>query len=745
LLDVNVLAEQLRTPEAALDFVRKRTALEPYSGLMKGSEATLASRGGNSLDRAMLLAALLRRRGLVPLIVHQQSSAESARVLLTEVAAAPTAARLLEDEVSRVLPHGSDIQTSYTEALAATRTEERQLADTAITALSGLADSTGSGDLATTQIAALRERYWVRVQKNGQAQDLDPSGLQEDTGLPVTVFAPGAIDPAVVQTVSLRIVADYVDNGSVRQSEVLHAEMASPDLWKMPLRLTILPATSQTPDGASFVARVALGDKTVGQGTLGVKDTGTPHGNPPAGPLGGVGIFGGALGGLGGGLGGAVANRSTPELGRVRIEFTFSDPNDHPNEVSRVLFDRILTAGGSPVIDTNVSDQIAAIMLLQMWDGVAALGATNPFTVAAATQEWLASYRVLRQAVASGTDETASAASSQPGMSPHILSLLLDSDLFGLDPDINGAKLFIYDDQPRLVFIRHGFLPRDWDDISSGLELREGVDIINSPIKFVGDAKPGRRTLTKWGVMDTALELNFTSADTGMNTYPILQAASDQGIQLVAIGPRHGSLIDGLKIPDALKSVLQTELASGHTALLVPASLVPVDQQRTFAWWKFDTETGYAIGKADLGGAQGMTEYSMLNNLISKYAKVAANLVGNIDRCYMGAIANALAGGGSGAIPVSMDRRIGQALARNAGVPAASDLPDINDSVALHRCIKNAACDALAQLAKIQVKGASRALGWQEAVSESAWIRQLLSKLTTKSAKAATNDVCQKW
>ena len=52
-----------RAPEKLAAWVRDNTALFPYRGALRGPVGTLMDRGGNSLDRSLLLAELLQAIG----------------------------------------------------------------------------------------------------------------------------------------------------------------------------------------------------------------------------------------------------------------------------------------------------------------------------------------------------------------------------------------------------------------------------------------------------------------------------------------------------------------------------------------------------------------------------------------------------------------------------------------------------------------------------------------------------------
>ena len=63
--EVGALAASLgKDPTQAFEFVRDAIGFDPYPGMLRGAEGTLAARAGNAWDRALLLKALLAESGL---------------------------------------------------------------------------------------------------------------------------------------------------------------------------------------------------------------------------------------------------------------------------------------------------------------------------------------------------------------------------------------------------------------------------------------------------------------------------------------------------------------------------------------------------------------------------------------------------------------------------------------------------------------------------------------------------------
>src|SRR5690606_12112593 len=84
--DVETLLDSLDyDAEKIVDFVRHEIAFEQYLGLLRGPEGTLASRSGNALDQAVLLAKLLREAGHDARIARATLDERQARALLEQM------------------------------------------------------------------------------------------------------------------------------------------------------------------------------------------------------------------------------------------------------------------------------------------------------------------------------------------------------------------------------------------------------------------------------------------------------------------------------------------------------------------------------------------------------------------------------------------------------------------------------------------------------------------------------------
>src|SRR5207237_10831197 len=88
--DPKAIVEKVgKEPEKLFEWVRDKTYWVPYQGSLRGPIGVLMDRLGSSLDRALLLAELLRVAGHKVRLAHAELSKEQARELLPKLRPVP--------------------------------------------------------------------------------------------------------------------------------------------------------------------------------------------------------------------------------------------------------------------------------------------------------------------------------------------------------------------------------------------------------------------------------------------------------------------------------------------------------------------------------------------------------------------------------------------------------------------------------------------------------------------------------
>ena len=237
--DVAALAHSLSGPQAAFEYVRDNIALEPYPGVLKGAVATLVTRGGNDVDRALLLAAILAEQGAGDIqIAHGQLSLPQASSLLHQITATPDAIDRIAASLPESVPTPSvDDFRERVLKQAGTIPEaiERnyELVRSSLKA-AGINIRVEGDD---KKVRALQDHYWVRFQQGGKTVELDPSFSTAGFGQSFTsasdTFTPDTTQAELFQKVSFHISADYLQGGKLRSDEVLRGDFrAIRSFWK---------------------------------------------------------------------------------------------------------------------------------------------------------------------------------------------------------------------------------------------------------------------------------------------------------------------------------------------------------------------------------------------------------------------------------------------------------------------------------------------------------------------------------
>jgi hypothetical protein len=651
--DLNSLADSLRKPEAAFEYVRDQIALEPYPGAMKGAAATLVTHGGNDLDRSLLLATVLSAQGVEVQIAHGELTPAQAQSRLLQIEAKPDATELILHSIPRASFASSPPMRQIDAFTAANSQRRAQIIEQNYSLLNSSLKSAKIAiglDQSAAQLKSLQDHYWVRAVVDGKTIDLDPGFEQAEYGRKYADVAEtinlNGLDSARLQTMTLRLVADYLEGGTIKSRNLLESEFNTIDLWGKNIRLAILP-NAATEVANDFRATLSVGDDLAGQQVFQLRVTPV---DKPSGPQGNNSLWGGLVGGTTG------AEAPNPEptgavLARIYLEVDVRGPLLEPSHSRRFILDRLASSGEAARLDPAMTgDDIAGALLTQVWDGAVGVGTIDPLYLAKTTIAWINADIDAQNALIAANPAQEVKPSDLPGplLSPELLTFFLSSGNTEHQIQMQFApQVRAYYQHPRLAFIRRGFAVSDWADASKRVSYREGIDIINSPFGFAGHPEQQTALAMRWGAADTALELRFSlNGGDAFNTLPLMAAANSAKVPMVTIGPAQKAALTSVSVPASIKAALDRDLIDDR-AIVAPEHLIDMNGTHTYGWWSIERDTGYAIGKMELGGAQGLTEYTKLQQTIPKQSYIAGGMMGDILRCYMGGVASVLGGAAS--------------------------------------------------------------------------------------------------
>jgi hypothetical protein len=761
LVEVDALARVVTTPQAAFEFVRDQIAFEPYPGILKGARGTLVTRGGNALDRALLLAAILERNGTTARIAHGRLAPDQAGNLLREAAASPGATERMLSTLEGARPafsptaHQQEIASAVKHGAGEIGRMLRDAVERESPVILAAAKKVGAGraDRANQRQAELvADHYWVQATIADRVVDLDPSlkgnGFDQKLTAASDVVEPSALSGDLYQRLRFRVVGDYIDAGHIRSTDVLSRDFKAVDLFGRNIRVAIGPLTPRT-DEATFQALLAVGDdKTTGQefrlsGEAAGSNASAQSGSPD---LGADSAAGGLLGGMSGtestarpsAKPQAPGSRAGPVLGRLYVEVTSSGPHLVDAHDERVVMDRLDGSGATPRLDAALAgDEVVRALLVQAWDGAISIGSNNAVFVLGTQMETLKAQESMEERVRARLylgESFGVGDLPAPVLSANLINFFFCSDVVRLLlGKAHGGAATSYYERPRVAFLRHGFQVGDWGQPQGEHRFAEGIDLINAPFQFVGAGEDATRTAVESGVADTALEAFFVRGGAPFNTLPLAAAAVAQNVRMMTVAPGDRRALEGLAIPAAIRGVLEKELARGQ-ALIVPAGLVRLNGVQTFGWWSIDPGTSLALGKMELGGAQGMVEVTKINERVEKWTEILTKFYGGLLKCYFKALGDNL-----GAMDTLKTFHV------KHGAPGESPMPDTD---ALADCVIAQTCDTIAEiLAEAAIapafakEGEALVRPLQEIITE--WIGEQAAKKAQGLVKDAAAKACE--
>ena len=713
LVDVATLARTLAAPESAFAYVRDRIAFEPYPGVMKGAAGTLVSRGGNSIDRSLLLAALLARNGVTAKIAHGPMPRARAAALLQQIRSTPDAVEQIARMLPRPLP-AAKVDARQQQAMTSLQSEadargrtHRAAAEASVGVVRASLQKAGlpiGQDREDAQLTVLQDHFWVQASIGGQTVDLDPSfgtaDMNQRFAEPVEIHDPAGLPAALYQRVGIRAVADFLDNGTITSRELVKTDARAIDLLGENIRVTVEPQSLSRGQN-DFAVTVTMGRAAPVARAFQLRSAGTP---PTASGAGGLfGAFGGGAPPPEKSANSTVQNPNAAVLVRLAIELTTSAPILGEARYRRVVMDRL--QGDRQTLRLQVGmedDDSVRTLLCQVWDGAISVGASHPLQMFMHQLQTLKAQQTMTERALAGVylgQPVAPEHLAPPQLPTQLVEFFFYSSLtHHLIAIADAPRVRQYQMRPRLAFFRHGVVVHDWSKPGVSRRFQDSIDLINLPYGFVGGRDETGLLALKIGVAETVLERAFASQLADFNTVPLVAAAGDQKIAVLAASPGQASMVEQLPVPEAIRGVLRDELARGRT-LVLPAGLVALNQVRTFGWWSIDPESGVPLGQMELGAGQAVTENATLTKKVITIGHTFAKFYGGLLGCFFVEAADQL-------VPPDGPYQVTPTFSPSRGhyLPG---LPTIEGGKGLAACIEERVCEAVVELAFLAAETAS--------------------------------------
>lgn len=660
-------------PEDLLDWVRRETRWVPYRGVLRTAHGTLMDRMGNSLDRALLLLALLQEtsHGQVRL-ANTNLSEEQAELVLERAARGRATER---PEASANEPIGSEPERASDFAqddidranrallkslLDVQRTAEDAVMRSAAQSAALLSSLREEGRVPSRedQVSALRARaledardhWWVQVHDGNGWIDLDPT-LGAAPATPTRLLPTEALAELNDEAhwIVIRVIIERWKDRALEEFAVLEHGLIPGGLLGEPIRLShapnrwpaigdllgsedplrsleeaVLAQDEWTPVlqiGEGRLAKVSFGlDGSLHDRTLpGYAQAVLAGGEVAKAMEKGAGGLGARIGNL---LSGGTGDVAPPEeLGPLLtaewIEYEIRVPGEPPETIRREIFDTIgpaARASHRSGLDVPAPDDTRHSRLER---GMALLGGTEILALPCDLSEAFLQKRVVDHVLAQ-REPLARAIADGVADADRIAAaaelLPFPSQLYALAlARANwGGSNDVYLDRPNILSFHRQIV------LTEGAKpaVLEAFDIVANGVGIdpSTDENPFVLRLEQ-GVLDTSFEsvlLENAGEEPGSTQGPSLAFARSlsSGSPWSLVEKGQTEAWIESALPEDARARIEADLVDGYLAI-VPARPVPVGARDCVGWWRIDPETGETLGIGDRGWGQTNTEYIM--------------------------------------------------------------------------------------------------------------------------------------
>ena len=628
-----------KDPAALLGWVRDRTYWVPYRGALRGPTGVLMDRLGSSVDRALLLAELLRLAGQFVRLAHGTLTDQAARLALQRMRPVPADVMPATGEDEAALDRyakqlGLDPQAVRTrlrtdaQAIDVMKTDSaKRVAVQAPFLLSQVGPRPASVDTSASAVAAVRDHWWVQRRDGAGWIDLDPMwpAAREAAGTVAAsqTFAfdrPAGEVPLPAEhthEITIRVVVEQFKDGKVTEKTPLEHTVRPAEVYGQPIVLQVSPTgwpklkdlvndedRAATLKGilvqqTEWVPSIIIGDRAIRQSSF----TDSGELKTSSGVSTGAAAAASAIVDMFGG------GEPEGQLTAAWIEYETRVPGRPPNKVRRDLFDWF---GHKPRAADGITDpapdeaarNARAVSLATAVQLLPLASRLSPEYVARQVVAGVLRNRdtrleMLRRAADGDmAGATERAASMKLALNTHLLDLAHARFAW------SGAGSDVFLDAPNILSYRTTL----FEDASGQLSARQGFDVVTNEVAVrPGAAGDPFDIRLRQGTADTSLEDLLAGGRSTGNASALLGASPVQGGWVVLRNVADPGLAR-LSLGADVRARIEDQLRRGYIVVAPRAGAADKDQ---VAWWQIEPKTGSTLGIGSQGWGQALTDVAI--------------------------------------------------------------------------------------------------------------------------------------
>jgi hypothetical protein len=648
--DPAYVVEQVgRDPQALYDWVASETFWIPYKGVLRDAPGVLMDRMGNSLDRALLLAALLKEAGHAVRLAHGELTVEQAGMLLPSLITArpggersgprPALAQIAPEEITHVAAQYRLDGTAIAKSLgsrAADGTQilsqlENRVAEQNTRLRAAVGDPPPGGDRSArldAAVDALRDHWWVQGQADGVWVDWDLvlPNRQAITIARETLPVDG-LGAALFHEVVVRVISEQWSDGRVAEHVALQHRLRPSELVGKPVALRLWPRrwpskTIPGPNPRQYIRTVALSQHEwlaslqIGRDTaaeVSLLDTGEINEHPAVSDFAKIGGSGaGAVDDVTSMLRGVtpeqtqVAEKKTA-MTALWFEYEIRVPGEPSRTSRRTVFDLLGPAARARrPVPQAISDEASVLVrsLSQMMETeILAVGyrVSPEFYRHLVADSLLRNQEILRSLARGEISETTDREELAGKLAP-IPGPLYPLSIARFERSRVGDAVFVASPN---VLSRHIY-PASLG--GARIALRDATDIVANEVGVDLRVKDAFATRFEQGVFDTNAE-TFLQAEpkVAANTANAFAASTEW----VTLTPASHAQLETLRFSDDDRRRIALDLDAGAT-VVAPRRPVRLAGEDFVGWWRIDPARGDVLGVDGRGWGQASAGYVLL-------------------------------------------------------------------------------------------------------------------------------------